>query len=544
VSSDFVLALPRSAPVGVSERSGVDPLPGEVVLRHLLRPFSEFPDLIAKLDLALSEILGDSVRCGVMVWRESEGVLQMIPGSFGSTPSVAASYQVAVTNRKSNAARVFVDRRTFFSNHASGDPAILQEYVGAFGIDSLLSARLAGEEGPVGVLHVINKRSAFTAADVAKVERVSPLIAAAIARASHVIELHRKARLEEILARVAVAIVSTDSIYAPLKAALEELCIALEAAFVTFVPVEGQPQIWQQKDADEAKVASALADRRGQSRVRHVLVGPTRAGDPGSAAFHVPVRLRRQQIGQLTILRGRGQPFTPAERDAILRLADLAALAWATDLYQDQRLELARFGERQRIADDLHDDLAQLYYAVQMSLDDVRVESEDPLAVERNVDRVSGLVAKADDALRNAIFHLSPPPTGELHQQLAEVVAIIEDEFAIHARVSVTAEAAEAAATVQGTARDALVKLTRESVTNAAKHAGPCRVGVSVRVGRGRLVVTIADDGIGIDRKRPAGHGLASCRRAIKRCRGSVRVYVSESQPGTRVVASLPLPRL
>src|SRR5262249_25231690 len=45
---------------------------------------------------------------------------------------------------------------------------------------------------------------------------------------------------------------------------------------------------------------------------------------------------------------------------------------------------------------------------------------------------------------------------------------------------------------------DAFVKAAREALVNAAKHAGPCRVSVKLEVSRrGRLVLTVADDGIG-----------------------------------------------
>ena len=63
--------------------------------------------------------------------------------------------------------------------------------------------------------------------------------------------------------------------------------------------------------------------------------------------------------------------FSSDDRHLLLRFAKLTALAWATERYQQQRAELARTEERARIADDLHDDVAQMLFAAQMSLDSV-----------------------------------------------------------------------------------------------------------------------------------------------------------------------------
>ena len=68
--------------------------------------------------------------------------------------------------------------------------------------------------------------------------------------------------------------------------------------------------------------------------------------------------------------------------------------------------------------------------------------------------------------------------------------------------------------------------MARELLINAAKHAGPCRATVKLRLGmRDRLLLTVIDDGVGLDADRAAaGHGLRAIRGALRAQGGTLRV--------------------
>src|SRR6202022_2955938 len=98
--------------------------------------------------------------------------------------------------------------------------------------------------------------------------------------------------------------------------------------------------------------------------------------------------------GTLAALRVRGEPFSRDERHAMGRLANLAALAWASERYQQQRAELARLEERHRIADDLHDDVAQILFGAQLQLDQILEHGELDAAVVAGISRARGLLIR------------------------------------------------------------------------------------------------------------------------------------------------------
>ena len=224
---------------------------------------------------------------------------------------------------------------------------------------------LAGR--PIGVLHVANPARDFTVADVERAASLTPRVAAALELARTLFKLRRQGKLEEILSAVAVAVASGESVMDFLRPAIGEVGQAVEASFVAMVPDGGEPAIWRHGHSPLEEVVLEEVSRR--PGMRAYVVGPEKAGDPGWAAFYAPVHLSGHRVGTLAAMRTRAEPFAREERQALVRLAGLGSLSFATERYKQQRAELARLQERQRIADDLHDDVAQILFAAQLNLD-------------------------------------------------------------------------------------------------------------------------------------------------------------------------------
>jgi signal transduction histidine kinase len=256
----------------------------------------------------------------------------------------------------------------------------------------------------------------------------------------------------------------------------------------------------------------------------------------------VPVCLAGKRIATLATLRRRADPFAETDRAVLTRMASVIAVGWATERYQQQRAEVATLRERQRIADDLHDTVAQLMFAAQLNLDSML---EDPrLSQERATDllRTRSLLLKGDGAIREVIHQLAQPIRGDLAESLGVMVQGLSEEFQTSIRLEVPDPVAEAARILRRATAEVLVKTAREAAVNSIKHAGPCSI--SIRLGishRNRLVLTVTDDGSGgsLNGLRK-GHGLDSARRAMRNRGGVLRVYSGEVK-GTKVLASVPL---
>ncbi len=502
---------------------------------------------LRELGRALTEVLGPlfgGARVGVMLADHERSVLQMLPGSFGADEGLVASHRMSFFDPRSNSARVFTTGLPYISNTSAGDSSIRQEYVDVFGLRRTLTVPLR----QVGVLHVADGEREFGFDDLKRAGALAPRIASIVELANTLFRARREQRVEETLSRTAVAVASGEGIHAVLPPALSELCEATEAGLVAFVPDDAAAIVARSEGAtaprpsprDQRLERTVLREAGTDPGMRAYVVGPQKPGDPGWAAFYVPVALGQMRVGTLAALRVRGEPFTRAERNSFTRMANIAALNYATERYQQQRAELARLHERQRIADDLHDDVAQILFAAQLSLDSILEHDELENRVTERIAHARALLVRGDRAIRTVIHRLSRPSAADIATRLASVVCGVEDEFSTAIHLRVDDDASAAARNLGRPVSDALVKAAREALVNAAKHAGPCRVSITLEISRrNRLVLTVADDGVGPGpgdgRHR---HGLASLRHLLREQGGQLRVAHGQTG-GTTVTASV-----
>jgi signal transduction histidine kinase len=199
----------------------------------------------------------------------------------------------------------------------------------------------------------------------------------------------------------------------------------------------------------------------------------------------------------------------------------------------------ARLEERQRIADELHEEVAQILFAAQMTLDAALELPDLDSDAAAAVDRARALVIVADQALRSAIHQMSRPRRGTLLPELESIVSQVGQDFGLPIRLDIEPVAAEACTKLGRPVRDALLTVVREALVNAAKHAGPCQVSVRLAIsGRRRLLVSVSDDGVGIGRGGQ-GYGLACLRRVVRAQGGLLRIRPSPSA-GAEVLATFP----
>jgi signal transduction histidine kinase len=86
----------------------------------------------------------------------------------------------------------------------------------------------------------------------------------------------------------------------------------------------------------------------------------------------------------------------------------------------------------------------------------------------------------------------------------------------------------------------AVYRLITEAVTNAARHAGPCRCRVSVTESARELRLEADDDGTGMPDGWRAGVGITAMRERAAELGGQL-VIGSQVPHGTRITARLPL---
>lgn len=88
---------------------------------------------------------------------------------------------------------------------------------------------------------------------------------------------------------------------------------------------------------------------------------------------------------------------------------------------------------------------------------------------------------------------------------------------------------------------DALVRITREALTNIHRHAGAGRVHLTLSYFGDSIALDIADDGDGFGDPNPRGYGLQIMTERAQGVGGAVQVR-TDPDTGTTVTTTVPLP--
>jgi signal transduction histidine kinase len=187
--------------------------------------------------------------------------------------------------------------------------------------------------------------------------------------------------------------------------------------------------------------------------------------------------------------------------------------------------------ERQRLERDLHDGAQQRLIALSLELSRLEERLGDDPDARMRLDEARREIAKSLDELRAVARGIHPAVVSghglevALEQLAARAPVPVRLTVAVEGRLP---EHLEVAA----------FYLVSESLTNIGKHAEATTATVDVARASGRLVVEVADDGVGgADTER--GTGLRGLADRVEALDGRLRVW-SPSGRGTRLRAEMP----
>jgi signal transduction histidine kinase len=198
-------------------------------------------------------------------------------------------------------------------------------------------------------------------------------------------------------------------------------------------------------------------------------------------------------------------------------------------------IEQVKEQERTRIAREIHDDLGGNLTAIKMALAMLaaRLPEEPPLRDKAAY--LDDLVDRTIDAVHRISLDLRP---STLDLGLVAALDWQAREFERQAGVGCVFRCGEREIDLDPDHASALFRIFQEALTNIAKHAGATRVMVTLRRQRQHLLLTIADNGRGIqplDRLKPHSFGLRGMSERARALGGTLTL--SEAPGGGTMVA-------
>jgi signal transduction histidine kinase len=259
----------------------------------------------------------------------------------------------------------------------------------------------------------------------------------------------------------------------------------------------------------------------------------------------VPVVTQGRSVGNLYLTNKRGAPeFTDSDQLLVEMFALRAGIAIENARLHEQVQRLAVVEERERIARDLHDGVIQAIYGVALSLEDIpSMMADEPDEAAARIDRAIDSLNLTIREIRNFILGLR---SELLHgADLLAGLATLANEFGASGSAEIELDLAidpDVAATIPIAHRVQLLQMTREALSNAARHARARRTRIVMRIEDGMLVIRVEDDGVGFDPTavRSAGHlGLANLYDRAAAFGGTVTI---ESTLGSGTTLSIRSP--
>jgi signal transduction histidine kinase len=245
----------------------------------------------------------------------------------------------------------------------------------------------------------------------------------------------------------------------------------------------------------------------------------------------VPLAAGERVLGALVLGRAAGRPgFTEADVGMAASFAAQAAVSVELAEARADQILLARAEDRDRIAGDLHDHVIQELFALGMRLQGQAARSDPAAAAAVNgyIDTLDEVIKK----IRASIFGLRQPgqPAAGLQARVMEIAG--EHAAQLGFTASVSFAGAPGPGLDETLAHDVLA-VTREALSNCARHARATAVTISLAMEDGLITLEVTDNGRGLG--APArSSGLASMRRRARNNGGTLQITTPDGG-GTRL---------
>ncbi|GEM_PF-1204428 len=247
---------------------------------------------------------------------------------------------------------------------------------------------------------------------------------------------------------------------------------------------------------------------------------------------------------------GAHRRFTASEIELTQNFASQAAIALQNAQLFAQAEQLAMLKERNRMASEIHDSLAQNLASLLMKIDFcLGLIDSDPQATKVTLVKLKAFVRGNIADIRYSIFALRHPGLEELGflPALRKYAQAFGEQTGVPVDLSIVAEEVESQ--LPPVHEYALFRIIQEALNNVKRHARAKNVWIVLDLSAPDAAsLTVSDDGLGFDQAVQeiasltwlGGFGLAGMKERAKTLGGRL-VVESEPGSGTKITATLPV---
>jgi signal transduction histidine kinase len=262
----------------------------------------------------------------------------------------------------------------------------------------------------------------------------------------------------------------------------------------------------------------------------------------------VPVRIGNKVIGVLDIESTDVDAFGESDLFTTQTLADQLAVAIDNARLYEETRQIAVMEERNRMAREIHDTLAQGFSGIILQLEaaEQAMASDEP-ALQRHLNQARNLARKSLAEARRSVWNLRPQALEQ--KPLAEAIKQEADRFSQTTGINLKLNILGNKRNLPPEIEAGILRIFQESVTNVRKHAKATEVEVNLTFSDATAELTVRDNGVGFKpkvagdgdggKKKSDTFGLISMR---ERARGFGGTFEVQSRVGRGTLVKIVIP--
>jgi len=256
--------------------------------------------------------------------------------------------------------------------------------------------------------------------------------------------------------------------------------------------------------------------------------------------LRIPTLVGGRVRGFIGIRHGERPSYRPEEIELAQALAHQAMLAIQLNEFAEQSRQAAILEERNRMARDIHDTLAQGFTGVIVQLEAAAdaIDCSRRKEANEHLQRAAELARRSLSEARRSVHALRPEAlqAGNFWHALQGIVKNTTAGTALHTRFELHGHLRD----VPPIWQENLLHIGQEGLTNALKYAHARNFETRLTSDTKELRLELRDDGDGFEvNARHDGFGLAGMRERVEQMGGSLKITSARGK-GTKLVVTLP----
>ncbi|MGY3718148.1 GAF domain-containing sensor histidine kinase [Sutcliffiella cohnii] len=217
-----------------------------------------------------------------------------------------------------------------------------------------------------------------------------------------------------------------------------------------------------------------------------------------SSVMYVPLIIDGETVGCLIVTKPRTKSFLEEDIRSIVTIGNQLAIFLKTKMLSSEKERRMLLEERNRIAHDIHDGIAQTLAGAVMKLDtSIKKVVEQPNEAKRLIIDSNEKLRLSLKEVRDSIYALRPYPTERLglHQAIKKKVEeiLLEPSNNIKIKFSVRGQETKLSPMVE----KVMFSVFQECIQNCLKHSQATNIHILVSYRADHILLKISDNGVG-----------------------------------------------